>query len=615
MTTIDVTELRRVDDHTGDEEIGPSHRYGWLFSVVVVLGYLAIGFAAFWPVLPWTSDRLFGTPSDPDSVLAMWFLGWVPHALAHGLNPLFSDAILVPHGVDLAQNTEAPLLGLLSAPFALFMGPVARTNMLMILAMPASATAFFVVLRKWGVWPVAAAIGGLIYGFSPFAVGQSTGHLVLIFAPIPPFIALTVVSIVRRQGSSVRLGIQLGLLVTAQFLIEPEVMTDVALVTAWGVVCVAIRYRSQVREAAGPVLRSLGLAAGIAVALLAYPIWMMLDGPQHYSGTPQPISNPFYNDVMSLLAPGPFQRFSLGIHFAGVPMSNFSEEGGYIGIPLLLVAAFLIWRSRRSPRMQLAVAVWAGAVVLSLGPYLWIDGHHTGIPLPFKVIQHIPLLDDLLPVRISMVTAACTAAIVAFGLDDLRRAALRVHRHRGSHWSGGAVAGAVACVVLVILVITQLPTWPNASQPAGGFPTVVSDAIPKGNPVTISYPIASPLYAEPMLWQAVAGYRFRLVGGYAEHPDLNGAVSFIPDEMNPPGLDFFLEGQEGYSPYRPVVAVTPSLIATARLVAQRNDVRMLVVDRSAKGAAAVVQVFTAAFGPPTVSTARFALWGSAAGPL
>ena len=269
MTTIDVTELRPVDQRAGDEEIGLRHRYRGLFTVLVVFGYLVIGLAAFWPVLPWTSDRLFG--SGADSVLATWFLAWVPHSLAHGLNPLFSDAILVPHGVDLAQNTEGPFLGLLTAPFALFMGPIARANLLMILAMPASATACFVVLRKWGVWPVAAAIGGLLYGFSPFAVGQSLGHLVLIFAPIPPFIALTVVSIVRRQGSSVRLGIQLGLLVTVQFLTEPEVMTSVALVTAWGVVCVAIRYRSQVREAARPVLKSLGVAAGVALALLGLP--------------------------------------------------------------------------------------------------------------------------------------------------------------------------------------------------------------------------------------------------------------------------------------------------------------------------------------------------------
>ncbi len=614
MTTIDLTEAQRVGDLDDGGTVTRGPRHAWAFSTAVVLGYLVLGLAAFWPVLPWTSDRLFGSASD--SVLAMWFLAWVPHALAHGLNPLFSDAILVPHGVDLAQNTEAPFLGLLTTPLALFLGPIARANVMMILAMPASATAAFIVLRRWGVWPVAAAVGGLIYGFSPYAVGQSLGHLVLMFLPIPPFIALTMASILRRQGAPVRLGIQLGLLVVAQFLTEPEVMTSVAIVTAWAVVCVAVRYRAHVREAARAVSESLAIAVGVAAVLLAYPIWMMFAGPQHYTGTAQAVDNPYYNDVMSLLAPGPLQRVHLGIHFAGVPLSNASEAGGYIGIPLLLAAAVLAWRSRRSARMQLAVVVWAGAVVLSLGPHLSVGGHRTGIPLPFLVLQHLPLLNNLLPVRISMETAACLGAIVAFGIDDVRRGAAHVHRHhRGSSRQGTLVGGTVAFVVLAVVVVTQLPTWPNPSQPALGLPAVVSDAIPPGNPVTISYPIASPLFAEPMVWQVDAGYRFRLVGGYSEHPDPSGLPTGMPDEMVPAGLDRFLEGQEAYNAYLPPVPVSPELVATARVVAARNDVRLLLVDRQEKGATAVVQVFTAAFGPPTVSTARYALWGSTAGPL
>jgi len=614
MTTIDVSEVARAEAGDAGAEARQSSGREWMFTAAVVLIYLALGLVAFWPVLPWTSERLFGVASD--SVLAMWFLAWVPHALAHGLNPLFSNAILAPHGVDLAQNTEAPFLGLLTAPLALFMGPIARANTLMILAMPASATAAFVVLKKWGVWPVAAAIGGLMYGFSPYMVGESLGHLVLMFLPIPPFIALTMVSILRRQGSPLRLGIQLGLLVTAQFLTEPEVMTSIALVTGWAVICAAVRFQSQVREAGPAVVRSLAIALGVAAVLLAYPIWMMFAGPQHYSGTAQAVNNPYYNDVMNLIAGGPLQRVSLGIHFAGVPLSNPSEAGGYIGIPVLIVAALLAWRSRRSARMQLALVVWVGAVILSLGPHFWVDGHHIRIPLPFLVIQHLPLLDNLLPVRISMESAACMAAIIAFGLDDVRRAAVRVHLHqRGSARSGTVKAGVVAVVVLAFVVVTQLPAWPNASQSASGLPTVVSDAIPTGNPVTISYPIASPLFAEPMTWQADAGFRFRLVGGYAEHPDLSGLPTGMPDQVVPGGLDLFLEGQEAYSPNAPPVAVTPSLIATARVVAARNDVRMLIVDRRAKGASAVDQVFTDAFGPPTASTSRYALWGSSSGAL
>ncbi len=183
---------------------------GLAFALAVIAGYVLIGVAAFWPVFSNRSQHLFGTGGD--SILALWFLAWVPHSLANGLNPFFSHAIFVPTGVNLAQNTEAPFLGLITAPFALVFGPVARADLLMVLAMPTSATAAFVVLRKWQVWGPAAALGGLLYGFSPYAVGESLGHVVLVFVPLLPFIAMTVVSIFQRRGSPKRLGIQLGLL-------------------------------------------------------------------------------------------------------------------------------------------------------------------------------------------------------------------------------------------------------------------------------------------------------------------------------------------------------------------------------------------------------------------
>ncbi|MGB7051620.1 MAG: hypothetical protein WBG41_08635, partial [Acidimicrobiales bacterium] len=140
----------------------------------MVVAYLLIGTAAYWSMLPGISQHLFGF--DPDFTQAMWFMAWVPHAIGHGLNPLFSNAIYVPRGVNLMDSASSPLLGLFTAPFALVVNPVVRANLLLLLAMPVSATAGFVVLRRWQVWVPAAALGGLIYGFSPYMVGQTLEH-------------------------------------------------------------------------------------------------------------------------------------------------------------------------------------------------------------------------------------------------------------------------------------------------------------------------------------------------------------------------------------------------------------------------------------------------------
>ncbi len=609
MTAANIVEAPSAAAVVAGDVPPPSVRT-WKASTLVIVGYLALGLYAFWPVLPWTSDKLFGTGAD--SILAMWFLAWVPHALAHGINPLFSQAIFAPHGVNLAQNTEAPFLGLLTTPLALFMGPIARANLLMVLAMPVSATAAYIVLRKWMVWWPAAAIGGLMYGFAPTAIGQGLGHLVLVFLPLPPFIALTLASILMRRGSPLRLGPTLGILVAAQFLCEAEIMVTVTLISAWAVLWVAIRYRSHLADVARPVITSFLIAGGTAAALLAYPIWLMLAGPQHYTGTAQPTDNPYYNDVVNFVAPGVLQRFSFGIHFAGVPGTNPSEAGGYIGIPILIIALMFAWRSRRSPRMQLTLIVLAGAAILTLGPHLSVDGHLTRFPLPFLVIQHLPLIDNVLPARISMEVAACVGAIIAFGLDDVRRDLARGHRHRPS---GKGLLVALPLVVLAVVLVTQAPVWPYAWQPTQSLPAKVSNAIPTGDPVTVTYPVASPLYPLPMSWQAQSGFRFRLVGGYAEHPDPNGHPTGMPDGLTPPGMDLFLDGQEAYNQYLPPVPVTPALIVTLRGVAAQNDVRFVIVDRSVRGSTAVVDAFSQAFGAPQVTTSRYVLWSSPGRPL
>jgi hypothetical protein len=581
------------------------------FTAAVIAAYVVIGEAAFWPVLPWSSQHLFGAGGD--SILAMWFLAWVPHSLAHGLNPFFSNALFVPTGVNLVQNTEAPFLGLLTAPFAPILGPLARGNLLMVLAMPVSATAAFVVFRKWQVWGPAAALGGLIYGFSPFAVGQSLGHLVLVFVPLPPFIAFTVVSILQRRGSPVRLGIQLGLLLTAQFLSEAEVFTTVVIVTAWALICAAIARPAKARDALSAAVRPVGIALCIVVALLAYPLWMLLAGPQRYAGTAQPVVNPYYNDLLSFVSPGPLQRLSLGVHSLPVAPSNAAEIDGFIGIPLVLLAIYFAWRSRRSGRMQLTIVVLLGAAVLSLGPHLAINHHLTSMPLPFAVLTHTPLLDNILPSRISLEVIACVAAVIAFGLDDIRRQSHYVHRHRSSR--PHRAASVLAVVVLAALIVSWLPRWPYGYQSAEALPVEVSQATPSGDPVALTYPYASPLYPQPMLWQVEEGFRFRLLGGYAEHPDPNGQPTGFPNPFRPAGLDLFLEGQEGYNRYLPPVPVTPALLSTTQTTFNRYDVRLFIVDRSVKGSETVVGLLTKMLGAPTVADGRFVLWSSDHGPL
>ena len=247
-TCEDGSEVTGVPRPSDDDARSDSVRREVWPSVAAICAYILLGVTAYRPVLPDISGKLFSNASD--FTQSVWFIGWVPHALAHGLNPFFSNAMYSPTGVNLADNTASPFLGLLTAPLALVWSPLVVGNLLLVLSMPISAAAAFVVLRKWQVWWPAAALGGLVYGFSPYMVGQGLGHVEMMFVPLPPFIVMTVVSILQRQGSERRLGIQLGLLIAVQYLILPEVLASVAVFTFVAVFCVALRHPSAVREMA-----------------------------------------------------------------------------------------------------------------------------------------------------------------------------------------------------------------------------------------------------------------------------------------------------------------------------------------------------------------------------
>jgi hypothetical protein len=583
--------------------------------VLVIVGYFLIGLVAFWPEYPGISHNLFGITGD--FTQSVWFLGWVPHALSHGVDPFFSNAMFVPTGVNLAQNTESPLLGLVSAPLALTFSPLVGTNLLMVLGMPVSATAAFVVLRRWNVWRPAAALGGLIYGFSPYMVGESLAHVELIFVPLPPLIALTITSILQRRGSPRRLGLQLGLLVTAQYLISPEVLATVGLLAAVSLAIVAIRRPRDFREMTRTVSGPMGIALVVTAVLLAYPVWMMLGGPQHFTGPARPTTNTFHNDLFNFVVPGPLQKVSLGMRSLGNRLADGGdpvEDGGYIGVPLLIITGILAWRSRRSPRTQLAVVLLLGAALLSLGPRLAVDGRLTHIPLPFLLLDHLPLFDNILPGRICFEVGACLAAVIAFGLDDVHRAPARGRQYgpgrRGR--ARGRGAAVFAGVTLAVLVATQLPQWPYAAPAAAVLPTVLRQAVPAGDPVAITYPYDTNYTGnQPLLWQAEDGFAFRLLGGYAYHPDSGGRPELIPSPMRPQGLQEFLAGQEssGLSGlYGPPLPVSPQLVSATRTTLSRYDVRLVIVDRSVSGSGPVVELFNDALGRPKRSVGQFSMW-------
>ena len=603
------------DEPDGDPPEGGHDSPRWPSAVAPAASiavYLILGLLFFWPV--WSSHPTAVSEVGGDQFATMWFLQWAPHSVLHALNPFFSQYANHPYGVNLLTNTSVLLLGWLASPVTLVWGPVASFNVLITLALPASATAGYFFARRWVAWWPAAFVAGLLYGFSPYEIAQSAGHLNLTFMVIPPLCFLVLHELaVRQRGRAARWGVALGLLATAQFFVSSEVLASTAVVGAIALVAAAWFGRQLIRTHARYFLIGMAWAAGTAAVLLAYPLWFALRGPGSISGAIQLVPQGYRADLLgpvipdSLLRLAPHHLASVADHFA----NSVTENGSYLGVTLLAVLAVgtvLCWRSSVVVRVTAITGV--AAFVISLGGGLVVKGNPpgsaTGLPLPERVFTKLPVLSNTIPVRYSVYMVLCAALLLALFLDRLHRTLadrpLRPHRdpvRAGHDRRVVAVAGPLALAAVALFPL--YPVAPVAGVAPVGTPAYFTSPAALKIPVdsvALLYPFPSSVTPNAQAWQAVAKLRFKMPGGYFLVPSgPSRAIAFSPKLSYTRATltaRVLTSLESGRAPI-----LTPALRRALRAQWQRWDVDSLVVfPEGEPDPAAVIGFFTAVVGRP-----------------
>ena len=499
-------------------------------TLLVAAVYVAIAVVAYWDV--WTmGPGQYATGVGGDIGQSMWFLTWVPFALLHGHNPFFSSYANYPHGVNLLMNTSAIGVGLLVAPVTLLFGPVVSFNLAMTAAMALSAFAAFVLARRFTNWVPAAFAAGLLYGFSPYMDAEGLAHTMALFVPLPPLILLVVHDIVVRQrGRPIVLGTVLGVLVAAQFLISVEVLADLFVLTVLAVAIGAVMGRREVLAHLHFAGLGFGAAVVCCVVLLAYPTWIFLAGPGHIVGSIH-LDNQIYSaNLLGPVVPNFLQRFAPASLFATSANfgGNVSENGSYLGVPLIVVVvAGVIWL-RRFAFVRLAGILCALAFVLSLGAQLRVANHVIAIPLPETLLRRLPLVENAIPVRFSLFVVLFASVVLAAVLDRLH-AGLRARRH-------GVLASVLPAVLAVVVFVPLVPIWPygvTSTAVPSFFSSSAVGTIPNGG-VVLTYPYPDAAQGDPEYWQATTFMHFKIVGGRFKvaQPGRGTAVASVPSEAD-----------------------------------------------------------------------------------
>jgi hypothetical protein len=444
-----------------------------------------------------------------------WYLGWTPHAVFGGHSPWTTDYLLVPDGVNLMWNTLMPLPGLVFAPVTLLWGPMATHTLLAVLGFAGSAMAMWWAVGRWAPWWGARFAAGLLYGFSPYLVAQGAGHLNLELVMLPPIVLVLADELLVRQRRRAWVGgALLALVALSQLLIAEEVLASTFVVALTGVVVLLWQRRRKVdRGRLRHAVIGLGTAAALLTATAAWPLWVQFFGRGRVTAPVQDAS-PYAADLLGMVAPTVHQL--LGISQTSSWGVNDSENGSYLGLPLLMALCLLAWRFRSVAVVRFAAVLAAVTWVMSLGERLHVAGRAYDVPLPFDLLSQLPVLHNLAAVRLSLYVVLCAAVVLAVGLDRLHAQGW-LRRHRP--------AAAVLALSCLLPLVPDAPySYVDARTPSY-FTTAAIRRVPAGA-VAFTYPVPRYPGSAPMLWQAQSEFRYRSLGGYVISRGSGGGGTF-----------------------------------------------------------------------------------------
>lgn len=504
-------ESERIDTTRSGLAERPASRGGRWWDVGAIATYLLAGIfvtARLWIDLP--GRTLGSNPSDQS--LFEWMLAHGAYVVAHGGNPLFSTRLNMPDGVNLMANTSVLGVSIPLAPLTWLFGPHVTFAVLLVLGFAGAATGWYFLLSRRIVRSRSAAfVGAAFCAFAPGMISQSNAHLHMSVSFLVPLIVWRTLALADSTTTrqSVRAGALLGLLITWEVFIGEETLMLTALGVGFFTVLMAV-LRPDLRRRWKPFVTGLGITAGVAVVLLAYPLWFQFFGPQSYHGL-RPDIQEYGADLAAFPA---FARESLAGTAAGVRdlASGPTEENAFFGWPLLIVfVALVVWLRRNTTVVALAV-IAAAAALCALGPrILW-----HGDPIlrgPWVIMQKLPLFNSIVPTRFALVVVPAIGIVLAIAWDRWRSTARP--QPLGESWRRYLPWLVPVAIVGALLPVapTPLPTAARHAMPELIASGQLAELVPADRSALILPPSRSG-NPDAQQWAAAAGLSFRITHGY-----------------------------------------------------------------------------------------------------
>lgn len=493
--------------------------------LIIAFAYLVISLILFWPITAGITSAVPGTGGD--TFQSMWELWWVPYSMfvLHA-SPYLTNYILYPVGANLATQTLAPIAGLVSAVFQ----PVSLAfayNIIFLLGFALAGLFTYMLAFHVTKHKAASFLAGAIFAFSPIHTIQAFGHLQFTNIEFIPLFILLFLLALEEKKHLYAIGAGLSfVLLTFMGDIEQGLMALIIAVVIIAVMALAKEHRHKVYNT-----RFLIMIGEVAVTVLVVGSPFIIGIATHLGqGVLSSVNsqatityNELYSpDLLSFLVPSQFNGlFSfLSSGFAPVVAPAPAERTTYIGYSVMLLALLGLaheYKSRFSNTgMYLALMIVFG--LLSIGPYLQINGNVTVVPGVYLIYHAIPFFNVLRePGRFDIPLELFIAIFAAIGLVELEA------KYSSSHFKK------YIPVVFFALLIVEYNSWPTSTAMLNSMYTL-NTTIPHayrelgnltGNFSVLALP-AIPNFSssQPELYPGLAMYyqtafKHPLVGGYA----------------------------------------------------------------------------------------------------
>lgn len=401
--------------------------------VLVAGAALILGLLWWWPLPLNVTTHVPGSETWAfDEYTFVWNLWWFKSALLRfATNPLHSDWLFHPLGIDLVLYTYNVANAALTFPLVDLIGLVPATNLVLL---------FTTVLSAWGMWllvrwllhtegftglsvEAAALVAGAVYAFGAYrSIYAALGHYDMVSTGFLPLFALFWLKSLWRPG---RKAPVLGGVFLAGALYN-EMIFGVFL----AMLAVVLWLFSLRRLDAGWWWRVLLLSAVASV------LWAPVGIPVVLTFLSADFALTGWGDALKLSA----DLFSFTTPVALHPIFGTDwvrelrlvQEGNarfrdvntvFVGTGVLVLALLALATLRRR------VAGWftglVAFMVFSLGPLLQIngqirynfDGIETGIPMPFILLHYLPIVKgNRAANRFSVVLMLCAAVLVGYAV-------------------------------------------------------------------------------------------------------------------------------------------------------------------------------------------------------